>query len=476
MWGIRLNFSQAALVLPRGEFDEAESADRPAVRACHEICLDSSFMADSRVSRTLFPKRLSVAGDYALEDYPRMLSGFRVSTKPMIKGVFKFAGYCVLTIILSLFVPVARPDGMWGDASFYSAMASHPLKFTHGRWGFRLLTPLIVHFFPPRIPISFYCVTIFGLGGTAWSLAEICQLAGLKTRSSVAAGVLFLISFGSTFCMFDRGLIDPLTFFGTAVFFLLVQKEMVGQTIICAAITTLNKEWGIFLIAPFLAWRILESFRQRRFLWKDMFAGTAIPLGVFYIVRHWPGFGTGQYVDSLAVVWDDFKGGKVDYPFTAIVSAFGVLPFLMPLGWKRAPLAVQLGILVFPGVFLQFADAGLYAHDQVRMISYAFLPVVLLAIFALDGVAPTSWAVSIILLAVSLFSPFFPGIVQLPGAYQGADRPWLSHLYRLYRDTGEPDLTRWLVDPWHLHMIFEICAIILCLWIFDPGTSPAKEE
>jgi hypothetical protein len=390
------------------------------------------------------------------------------------KTITAFVGFVVFTIILSFCVPISRQppygnlphvNGIYGDAWLYFRMAQTPTKFTLGHWGFRILTPWIVHILPVPFETGFYILTILGLSGTAWGIAEICRTMALMERTSIAAGFFFLVSFGSTFCLFDRGLTEPLAYFFTTLTFLFLARRkgvLAGCSII---VCMLDKEWALFLIPCFIAWQISE----RRILIRETAAGVIVPLAVFFFLRHWPGFGNGEYHDSLSAVWTDWKNNAIGNPLIPSAAAFGALIFIAPFGFLRSHGVVRISGLLILGTALQFADAGFWSYNQYRMAAYAFIPVIPWAMAAIDSLSKTSWWIAVFLIAICLCNPMFPIFVPMHNSMSAATIPigaWLINwMYAKYQTVEYTNLHVWFADSLHVWLCLISAAIIVTLKI-----------
>lgn len=280
-----------------------------------------------------------------------------------------------------------------GDAALYARMAAHPSTFTAAPWGYRLLTPWLVHILPLPQSISFWLLTVVSLAGTATVLGLLCLEAGLHARSSYAAAVLFLLSYAATFDLVDWRLVDPLAYLGTALFFLLLARHRPMWAALMVLLVTLNKEWGLFLIPALLVY--LWGHKAHRL--PVLALGVLAPAVAYVAVRHWPGFSHADSYYSLAMV---HRMLALNTPrlIPALCTALGALWLVAPLGWHRAPDALRRTAWIVPGVLVQL----LAAQDTARMLAYAAPCVVPLAVAALDSLPWTRWAPTMGLLALSL--------------------------------------------------------------------------
>src|SRR4051812_24116737 len=83
-------------------------------------------------------------------------------------GVAVGAASLLLTLLLATRFSGA-PVG--GDALVYARMAHQPWVFTQSPWGYRLLTPWLVHLLPLPIDLGFWLITVLALAATATVLA-----------------------------------------------------------------------------------------------------------------------------------------------------------------------------------------------------------------------------------------------------------------------------------------------------------------
>ena len=72
----------------------------------------------------------------------------------------KAAGVGVATTVALALAMVLFGHPLAGDAHHYLAMSAHPFTFEAAPWGYRILTPLIVHVLPASHELGFEIVTV----------------------------------------------------------------------------------------------------------------------------------------------------------------------------------------------------------------------------------------------------------------------------------------------------------------------------
>lgn len=297
--------------------------------------------------------------------------------------------------ILSLIVAI-RPGLAPGDALLYTRMAQAPTHFTKAPWGYRIMTPWLVHVLPLPTTEGFLLITILGLAGAATAIGYLCRAIGLSGRSCIAAGALFLLSYASVFDIVDFRLIDPLAYCGTALFLLALIRDRLSCAGLCILATTMDKEWGLFLIGPLviMLWRRRQHPRS---VCIPIALGVVAPVLAYLLVRHWPGFGDRDYTRYYSL---DLLQRMVALHHSDLLPSLldaGLLVWLIaPLGWRQVPAPLRAATTLVPAAAIQI----LFATDAARMLAYAIIPLLPLALSALDRLPLWRWAFSITLLGL----------------------------------------------------------------------------
>lgn len=335
-------------------------------------------------------------------------------------------------MLFLLALPLAFALALWfrhvdvhygGDRVVYQQMANDPTHFTTGNWGYRLLTPWIVHLLPFPHDLSFWLMTVLGMTGAATVLALLCRDAGLTLRAIYAVAPLFLLAFGARFELDDYRLVDPLALLGTVLTFWLLARQRLLAAGVCVLLTEFDKEWGLFLTVPMAVVLGLHYLRERRFNWQAALVGVLAPLLTFWLTRHWPGFGNGATQDNPLSALEDLINGRSGSLLDATVMGLGCLWMLAPAGWRPVPPALRLTALLLPFVFLQWCQTDTIMVDQGRMLGFTLPCVVPLFLASIDRLSPWRWWPVLLFGMASLtLDAWTPWFAQL------SSTPWTSPL------------------------------------------------
>jgi uncharacterized membrane protein len=246
---------------------------------------------------------------------------------------------------------------------------------------------------------------VLSLTGAATALGLLCRATGLSPRAGLGAAGLFLLSYASTFDLYDYRRIDPLAYCAMAFVLLCLARRQFMLAGACILVATLDKECGLFLLPIFVLALLRERARDARYRLTAFCLGVLLPIMAYWIVRHWPGFGNGALErfygeQSTWSIVGFIRANMVAAHSTlvaALVNALGALWLVAVLGWNRARPIMFLSLLLIPPVFAQL----LFATDWERMLAYATLPVIPFVVAALEALPPRRWYACIALLGAS---------------------------------------------------------------------------
>ena len=322
----------------------------------------------------------------------------RVAAQLLLKQIKARVLYAVTlacTLSLAMIIP-RRP--ICGDALVYVRIAIQPTRFTAAPWGYRLLTPWLIHLLPLPILTGFFVVTVAGLGIAATAIGLICSSIRLSLRSSLIAPILFLLSYAGVYNLHNFALIDALAYVGTTFCLLFLVNNSLHLAALCILVTTIDKEWGIFLI-PML---ILAIWKQRdrgtKILLAPITTGCLAPLGYYLAVRHWPGFGDQAYNHyyTLSLVRQMLMLHQSDIVVT-LLDANLLFWILAPLGWRTLPPSFRVSLWIVPIALAQL----LFATDGTRMLAYSYPCLIPLVLAGLDHLPLWQWTIAMCLLLVA---------------------------------------------------------------------------
>lgn len=303
-----------------------------------------------------------------------------------------------------------EPKAPWGrnhfpafDAYVYAAMAESPQVFTLAPWGYRLLTPLVVHALPARDPVKrFEQVARAGLVLSAGLLALWLHALGFRPAAAFAAAVALVASEPVSVVLRHPFLAEPLALATFLALCLALERGAPwGLVALAAALGALAKE-TIFFALPVAVHAGFSRGGPRPAL-RALLATGGPMLAVTMLLRGaWAphlgaASGPGLDADAIAVALLSIVD-HVALWWRPLLLA-GVLP-LAVIGAARAPgrpyllryglsllalLALPFAAAVYPG---DAGFAGFFAADVPRLLLYALPLLWPLALLALDRALP----------------------------------------------------------------------------------------
>jgi hypothetical protein len=288
------------------------------------------------------------------------------------------------------------------DAYVYTAMAEQPSVFTVPPWGYRILTPALVHWLSPGDPprgflvLSLACLTLSG-GLLFLFLRRLGHAAGAALLA-VAASALSLPVEQTLRYLF---LVEPLSL--VLLLLILLALESGGDAAVLAllfALGALNKEaFLLFLPAVYCARSGRDGARAAL---AKLAACAVAALGATEAVRAWQPQvrGAGMSLPAWETAWlavYRILAGFGQWWDAALLHGVGALALLGALRPAARPLLRRHGYLLAVCLALPFA-ASVYTDDDrnvpffpadiPRLMLFA-LPLLLpLALVALDRVWP----------------------------------------------------------------------------------------
>jgi hypothetical protein len=290
------------------------------------------------------------------------------------------------------------------DAHVYVAMAEHPAFFTVAPWGYRALTPWVVHAFPaPKVIRGFRLVNLVALFLASVGLYLFLRRLGMVWWAALAGMVAFSLS-GPTAEVLRYGfLAEPLTvllFIG----FLLAVEAGAGLPTLCLlmALGAFSKELFLVLL-PLVFLEALPRVGPVRSLLRAAVVALVAVL-VTWLLRGWwapqtagsGGSGLGDLPGAVASIAASFRG------WIRPLLLGGILPLGLVGAVRRVSrlYLARYGYLLLAMTALPFA-AGVYtgqsqvahffAGDVGRLLIYAlpfWIPLALLALSPWTREAP----------------------------------------------------------------------------------------
>jgi len=307
------------------------------------------------------------------------------------------------------------------DAYVYMAMADHPAFFTVAPWGYRVLTPWLVHALPVRGSArGFRYVTLGGLTLAGGLLFLFLRRLGHAPPPALVGVAAFCLSPPIGQALRNPFLAEPLGIV-LVLAFLLALEAGAGAAVLClvAVLAALCKEGLLVLLLPLVFFRTLMREGARRAFLDCLVVGLPSLVVAAGLPRWWtphlsaalPSMEPLPTITAAAGAWREWAlpvllGGLTPL---AIAGSFrpGARPVLRAYGYLPAvTFAAALGAATFTG------DGGpghFFAADVPRLLLYALPVLIALALFLLDRVWPLAPAAA----AVPLPKPWRTAVAIL---------------------------------------------------------------
>jgi len=298
------------------------------------------------------------------------------------------------------------------DAYVYLAMAEHPSTFTVAPWGYRVLTPFLVRWWPARTDHAYRQLTLAALTAAAVVLFLFLRRLGHGLAGCLAAVAVFGLSGPVTEAARGPFLVEPVSVLLQVSFLLAIEAGADGGTLaILLVLASLSKELLLVLLPPVVFFARRREVGNRGAL-RDLLAVASPALALSVLVRwvwtpHLHVGGTRLGLESLAVA-----AGRLPRSAGQILSAAllgGIVPlaaagalragsrrYLRRYGWLLAASAVPpwLAWAAAPGGAKLF-----FGSSSLRLLIYALPALLPLALAALRSVprprvepgAPAAW-------------------------------------------------------------------------------------
>jgi hypothetical protein len=387
------------------------------------------------------------------------------------------------------------------DAYAYLAMAEHPSFFTVAPWGYRVLTPWLVHSLPvANVARGFRYVTLASLTLAGGLLFLFLRRLGHDPRAALVGVVAFALSPPVGEAIRNPFLAEPLGIV-LVLAFLLALEAGAGLAVygLLAVLAALCKEGLLALLLPLVFFGLRDREGTRRALLA--FAAVSIPAVAVAVAL--PAWWTPQLSAALPAIdplpsalaaagaWREWWG-------PLLLAGLTPLAALGALRRQARPILRRYGYLLVVTFAAGFAAATytgesrpghFFTADVPRLLLYAVPVVIALASIALDRVwphlqapaavapLPRSWRVAAAILALAAAGAPFLVVdryrrVDLRGARDGPYvlglcRESLRTAFRLDRgqavsfdaatqrfawgdsDPGDLDRMRWFLrDGW----------------------------
>jgi hypothetical protein len=319
------------------------------------------------------------------------------------------------------------------DAHAYAAMAEEPAVFTVAPWGYRILTPWLVHSLPlGGLALRFACVTYGSLALAGVLLFDFCLRLGLPRGAAWLCAIAFTLTRPVAEAVAYRFLVEPLTILLMLAWLLAVERGApLLRLALIATIGILSKEFFLLLLplvylarrdrdgdrralatTLLLALPMLATFAAWRLYWTPQIATPAPKVGLdlfalalFRVSDTWSLWWRYLLLDGLmplALLGAWHPSGRVLLrryglllllvlvpPFFNPVAFFPMdiprlllyaLPLLLPLAWLGIECAWRRGRVALDAAQAQAVREPLGRRAAVAIIAAT-----------LSGLAPLMW-------------------------------------------------------------------------------------
>ncbi len=286
--------------------------------------------------------------------------------------------------ILYLFAVCHRPSP---DAAYYLAMSKRPFTFTIAPFGYRILSPLLVHLMPVSIDCGWKILAALSILAAQGTLLLFLNDLGFSARYWML-GVAFLgFSYIGIRVVTQPISPDPLNTFLLMLLFIGTIRQQPTLSGAALALGALNRA-SMLLFAPIYYFgRQKIGTRIEPLLKCALLAlpAVAVVMAVrFLLFHHSQPF---AHTDVLDVVQYQARRGNLLLAITGhFAFTYSFLWLLAPAGLRQAPpvlrkLSYAIVVIVMIHCF--------FAADWGRMIALAFPVVIPLSLYALRGICRT---------------------------------------------------------------------------------------
>lgn len=284
------------------------------------------------------------------------------------------------------------------DAYVYIAMAEEPRVVTTPPWGYRLLTPLLVHALPTHAGRGFRLVTWTSLWLAATCLGLFLRRTGLPLALALLGVAAFTLAAPAGVLLANPFLVDPLTVGLAALFLLAVEAgAALGTLALLAAVGTLSKELMLVLLPA-----VFFARREGRGAWRalaDALAVAAPSLLLLACLRAWTPYAAGRRIaldpDAFHSMAAALAVNAGDWLFFGGLGPLALLGALLP---ATRPLLRRYGLVLAALLALPFlytlpfpASTAYLAGELPRYAVYPLLlvlPLALAPLLQLGGAGP----------------------------------------------------------------------------------------
>lgn len=286
------------------------------------------------------------------------------------------------------------------DAYAYMAMADHPAFFTVAPWGYRVLTPWLVHILPAaNAARGFRYVTLCGLTLGGGLLFLFLRHLGHGPGAALAGVLAFGLSPPMGEAVRNRFLAEPVGIVLVLCFLIALQVDA-GLAVLCllAVLAALCKEGLLLILLPLVFFAVREregNGRALRAMAVVSAPAVAVAVGLPawwtpHLSRSLPSLDPVRAIAAAAGAWREWAAPVLLAGLTPLALLGALRPQARPLlrryGYLPAvTFAAALAAATYAG---EGGPGHFFAADVPRLLLYALPILVALALVALDRVWP----------------------------------------------------------------------------------------
>ena len=286
------------------------------------------------------------------------------------------------------------------DAYAYMAMADHPRFFTVAPWGYRVLTPWLVHALPVgNAARGFRYAMLWGLTLAGGLLFLFLRRLGHGPWAAIAGVLVFSLSPPVGEAIRNRFLAEPLGIVLVLAFLLALEAGAgLAVYVLLAVLAALCKEGLLALLLPLVFFGLREREGTRRAVLAALIvAAPAVAVAVGlpawwtpHLSAALPGLSPMQTAAAAVSWWREWIGPILLFGLTPLAALGALRPKARPLIRRYAylPVATFAAALIAATYTGSGGQGHFFAADVPRLLLYALPILIALALVAVDRVWP----------------------------------------------------------------------------------------
>lgn len=261
------------------------------------------------------------------------------------------AGFAGLLIVLSAIGWATPPPIDTSDRNIYEQMAADVIvpncDLLHC---FRVLVPWTLGRLPGPSLFKWKMYSVVCNAAAAIAVFLLCQAWGLTRRVAQIAAAATALGFGSMYTLFDPFTSDPLMFLAGP---LLLWLPATGRLVAAGTTASLLIVAKEFAVVPVYMHAVMQWLEGRRAAAVRAAMIAAAVVGVWIALQLWLRMAHGYFFGATLSA-QPLRGGYLWHWYTqtpgriaiaVLLSEFGVLWLLAPVGWRYAPPRLRHAVL-----------------------------------------------------------------------------------------------------------------------------------